>query len=158
MHYYSYCILCFFGGQYILVDYRLIYQIFEAEDDWYRTSYNNWATQPQSQEPSIHLPIQDGEEVFFKIKSTTQLKKLMDAYCQRQSVFISKQSLTPPTFDSSLMDRGLMKTRPPKTSTWKMAMRSMSWFSKSEVHSENDVKPYYLLNNSFMHYHSSDTS
>ena len=32
--------------------------------------------------------IQDGEEVFFKIKATTQLKKLMDAYCQRQSVHI----------------------------------------------------------------------
>lgn len=30
--------------------------------------------------------IQDGEEVFFKIKSTTQLKKLMDAYCQRQGL------------------------------------------------------------------------
>jgi predicted lipoprotein len=30
--------------------------------------------------------IKDGEEIFFKIKSTTQLKKLMDAYCQRQSV------------------------------------------------------------------------
>ena len=28
----------------------------------------------------------DGEEVFFKIKNTTQLKKLMDAYCQKQSV------------------------------------------------------------------------
>ena len=34
----------------------------------------------------IILSIQDGEEVFFKIKNTTQLKKLMDAYCQRQSV------------------------------------------------------------------------
>ena len=31
-------------------------------------------------------PTQDGEEVFFKIKASTQLKKLMDAYCQRQSV------------------------------------------------------------------------
>jgi len=30
--------------------------------------------------------MQDGEEVFFKIKNTTQLKKLMDAYCQRQSL------------------------------------------------------------------------
>lgn len=28
----------------------------------------------------------DGEEVFFKIKKSTQFKKLMDAYCQRQSV------------------------------------------------------------------------
>jgi len=27
---------------------------------------------------------QDGAEVHFKIKRTTQLKKLMDAYCQRQ--------------------------------------------------------------------------
>ncbi|XP_022727894.1 small ubiquitin-related modifier 1-like [Durio zibethinus] len=29
---------------------------------------------------------QDGNEVFFKIKRTTQLKKLMNAYCDRQSV------------------------------------------------------------------------
>ena len=35
----------------------------------------------------FHL-IQDGEEVFFKIKATTQLKKLMDAYCQRQGVLM----------------------------------------------------------------------
>ncbi|XP_019183178.1 PREDICTED: small ubiquitin-related modifier 1-like [Ipomoea nil] len=29
---------------------------------------------------------QDGNEVFFKIKRSTQLKKLMNAYCVRQSV------------------------------------------------------------------------
>ena len=29
---------------------------------------------------------QDGSEIFFKIKKTTNLKKLMDAYCQRQGV------------------------------------------------------------------------
>ena len=29
---------------------------------------------------------QDGEEVFFKIKNTTQLTKLMNAYCQKQTV------------------------------------------------------------------------
>ena len=28
----------------------------------------------------------DGEEVFFKIKKTTQFRKLMEAYCQRQTV------------------------------------------------------------------------
>nr|VDD32119.1 unnamed protein product [Brassica oleracea] len=28
----------------------------------------------------------DGNEVFFKIKRSTQLKKLMNAYCDRQSV------------------------------------------------------------------------
>ncbi len=30
-----------------------------------------------------YIYLQDGEEVFFKIKRTTQFKKLMDAYCQR---------------------------------------------------------------------------
>jgi small ubiquitin-related modifier len=35
---------------------------------------------------NLKVKSQDGEEVFFKIKSSTQLKKLMDAYCQRQSV------------------------------------------------------------------------
>ncbi|CAN8248296.1 unnamed protein product [Cochlearia groenlandica] len=29
---------------------------------------------------------QDGNEVFFKIKRSTQMKKLMNAYCNRQSV------------------------------------------------------------------------
>lgn len=33
---------------------------------------------------SIH--VQDGNEVFFRIKRSTQLKKLMNAYCDRQSV------------------------------------------------------------------------
>ena len=31
---------------------------------------------------------QDGNEVFFRIKRSTQLKKLMNAYCDRQSVAI----------------------------------------------------------------------
>ena len=32
---------------------------------------------------------QDGNEVFFKIKKGTTLKKLMSAYCERQSVDIN---------------------------------------------------------------------
>ncbi|KAG6407511.1 hypothetical protein SASPL_130502 [Salvia splendens] len=32
---------------------------------------------------------QDGNEVFFRIKRSTQLKKLMNAYCDRQSVEFS---------------------------------------------------------------------
>lgn len=32
------------------------------------------------------LVLQDGNEVFFRIKRSTQLKKLMNAYCDRQSV------------------------------------------------------------------------
>ncbi|OMO89341.1 Ubiquitin [Corchorus capsularis] len=32
---------------------------------------------------------QDGNEVFFRIKRSTQLKKLMSAYCDRQSVDLS---------------------------------------------------------------------
>lgn len=41
---------------------------------------------PGSEQLNLKVKSQDGEEVFFKIKTTTQLKKLMDAYCQRQSV------------------------------------------------------------------------
>ena len=41
-----------------------------------------------NQQDYINLKVksQEGEEVFFKIKKSTQFKKLMDAYCQRQSV------------------------------------------------------------------------
>ena len=38
---------------------------------------------------NLKVKSQDGEEVFFKIKNTTQLKKLMDAYCQRQGLAAS---------------------------------------------------------------------
>jgi hypothetical protein len=44
---------------------------------------------PGSEQLNLKVKSQDGEEVFFKIKATTQLKKLMDAYCQRQSVIFS---------------------------------------------------------------------
>lgn len=44
------------------------------------------ATGAGNEQLNLKVKSQDGEEVFFKIKSTTQLKKLMDAYCQRQSV------------------------------------------------------------------------
>ncbi|KAF7039392.1 hypothetical protein CFC21_049395 [Triticum aestivum] len=33
-----------------------------------------------------HINLKDGNEVFFRIKRSTQLKKLMNAYCDRQSV------------------------------------------------------------------------
>ncbi|KAF1356849.1 ubiquitin-related domain-containing protein [Delphinella strobiligena] len=42
---------------------------------------------PEDQAPSEHLNIKvtdNNNEVFFKIKRTTQLKKLMDAFCERQ--------------------------------------------------------------------------
>ena len=35
---------------------------------------------------NIKVKAQDGTEIYFKIKRTTQLKKLMDAYCQRQGL------------------------------------------------------------------------
>jgi small ubiquitin-related modifier len=41
----------------------------------------------QSAAPSEHLNIKvtdNNNEVFFKIKRSTQLKKLMDAFCERQ--------------------------------------------------------------------------
>ncbi|KAL6196269.1 PREDICTED: small ubiquitin-related modifier 1 [Fragaria vesca subsp. vesca] len=43
---------------------------------------------PADQAAHINLKVksQDGNEVFFRIKRNTQLKKLMNAYCDRQSV------------------------------------------------------------------------
>ena len=35
---------------------------------------------------NIKVKAQDGTEIFFKIKKSTQFKKLMDAYCQRQGL------------------------------------------------------------------------
>ncbi|XP_059660164.1 small ubiquitin-related modifier 1-like [Cornus florida] len=43
---------------------------------------------PTDQSVHINLKVkgQDGNEVFFRIKRSTQLRKLMTAYCDRQSV------------------------------------------------------------------------
>ncbi|KAK7320539.1 hypothetical protein VNO77_30100 [Canavalia gladiata] len=45
---------------------------------------------PNDQSTAAHINLkvkgQDGNEVFFRIKRNTQLKKLMNAYCDRQSV------------------------------------------------------------------------
>ncbi|XP_023884716.1 small ubiquitin-related modifier 1 [Quercus suber] len=43
---------------------------------------------PMDQSTHINLKVkgQDGNEVFFRIKRSTQLRKLMTAYCERQSV------------------------------------------------------------------------
>lgn len=35
---------------------------------------------------TLKVKSQDGNEIFFKIKRATQLKKLMDAYCARQAI------------------------------------------------------------------------
>jgi hypothetical protein len=45
------------------------------------------AGKPEESRPTEHLNIKvtdNNNEVFFKIKRTTQLKKLMDAFCERQ--------------------------------------------------------------------------
>ncbi|XP_057795293.1 small ubiquitin-related modifier 1-like isoform X1 [Salvia miltiorrhiza] len=43
---------------------------------------------PADSSAHINLKVkgQDGNEVFFRIKRSTQVKKLMNAYCDRQSV------------------------------------------------------------------------
>ncbi|KAK6774292.1 hypothetical protein AABB24_040057 [Solanum stoloniferum] len=40
----------------------------------------------QSGHINLKVKSQDGNEVFFRIKRSTQLKKLMNAYCDRQSL------------------------------------------------------------------------
>eukprot|EP01117_Protostelium_nocturnum_P016355 TRINITY_DN645_c0_g1_i1.p1 TRINITY_DN645_c0_g1~~TRINITY_DN645_c0_g1_i1.p1 ORF type:complete len:102 (-),score=32.28 TRINITY_DN645_c0_g1_i1:27-332(-) len=52
-------------------------------------SQANTGSSQASEDPNtINLRVvsQDGNEVYFKIKKQTSLKKLMDAYCQRQAV------------------------------------------------------------------------
>ncbi|CAI9088386.1 OLC1v1022695C1 [Oldenlandia corymbosa var. corymbosa] len=41
---------------------------------------------PGDQHINLKVKGQDGTEVFFRIKRSTQLKKLINAYCERQSV------------------------------------------------------------------------
>ena len=44
------------------------------------------AAAPGGEQLNIKVKAQDGTEIFFKIKKSTQLKKLMEAYCQRQGL------------------------------------------------------------------------
>jgi hypothetical protein len=46
------------------------------------------STTDEKKDDHINLRVvsQDSNEVFFKIKRTTPLRKLMDAYCQRNSL------------------------------------------------------------------------
>ncbi|CAM8900821.1 hypothetical protein QQ045_010161 [Rhodiola kirilowii] len=51
---------------------------------------NNQEEDKKPAQEGVHINLkvkgQDGNEVFFRIKRNTQLKKLMNAYCDRQSV------------------------------------------------------------------------
>ncbi|KAM3382866.1 small ubiquitin-related modifier 2-like [Capsicum galapagoense] len=47
---------------------------------------DNKLTSDQSGHINLKVKTQDGNEVFFRIKRSTQLKKLMNAYCDRKSV------------------------------------------------------------------------
>jgi small ubiquitin-related modifier len=39
---------------------------------------------PGGEHINLKVKAQDGSTVYFKVKKTTQLRKLMDAYCKRQ--------------------------------------------------------------------------
>lgn len=67
-----------------------------------------------SEHLNLKVKSQDGEEVFFKIKATTQFKKLMDAYVQRQGVILLSFSSPSPMCVSSSMARGSTKPRRPR--------------------------------------------
>eukprot|EP00485_Elphidium_margaritaceum_P003638 CAMPEP_0202700810 /NCGR_PEP_ID=MMETSP1385-20130828/13972_1 /ASSEMBLY_ACC=CAM_ASM_000861 /TAXON_ID=933848 /ORGANISM="Elphidium margaritaceum" /LENGTH=109 /DNA_ID=CAMNT_0049358081 /DNA_START=149 /DNA_END=478 /DNA_ORIENTATION=- len=58
-----------------------------AENTDANNNDNNEQNENQSQQNKEHLNLkvkdQDGTEVYFKVKKTTKLKKLMDAYCAR---------------------------------------------------------------------------
>jgi len=45
----------------------------------------NTSSKPEAESEHLNIKVTDGNnEVFFKIKRSTQLKKLMDAFCDRQ--------------------------------------------------------------------------
>merc|ERR1712039_489975 len=43
-------------------------------------------TKPSTDHINLRVVAQDGNEVYFKIRKTTPMKKLMGAYCERQGV------------------------------------------------------------------------
>ncbi|KAM3320835.1 hypothetical protein P3S67_008037 [Capsicum chacoense] len=47
---------------------------------------DNKLTSDQSGHINLKVKTQDGNEVFFRIKRSTKLKKLMNAYCDRKSM------------------------------------------------------------------------
>ncbi|KAK7305162.1 hypothetical protein VNO77_43062 [Canavalia gladiata] len=66
-------------------------EAFDRRESWKMsgvTNNNEEDKKPSEQGAHINLKVkgQDGNEVFFRIKRSTQLKKLMNAYCDRQSV------------------------------------------------------------------------
>ncbi|PHT51862.1 hypothetical protein CQW23_06324 [Capsicum baccatum] len=50
---------------------------------------DNKLTSDQSGHINFKVKTQDGNEVFFRIKRSTKLKKLMNAYCDRKSVYFN---------------------------------------------------------------------
>ena len=83
---------------------------------------------PMDQSAHINLKVkgQDGNEVFFRIKRSTQLKKLMNAYCDRQSVEMNSIAfcLMGGVFEPSKL---LMSLR------WRKVMKLMQCCTKLEV-------------------------
>lgn len=111
---------------------------------------NNKAEEP-AQSEHLNIKVTDNNnEVFFKIKRTTQLKKLMDAFCERQGksatsvrFLFDGQRVNPTDNPDSvswplcLYDHFLAKERARRandfSSTWKMAIPSRFTRNKSEV-------------------------
>ena len=60
----------------------------EKKDDNVIDTKTNVA-QPSEHTINIKVVNQDGAEVYFKIKTTTPFKRLMDAYCNRQGQIVT---------------------------------------------------------------------
>ncbi|KAL3328322.1 hypothetical protein AABB24_035784 [Solanum stoloniferum] len=77
---------------------------------------------PNDQMVHINLKVkgQDGNEVFFRIKRSTQMRKLMNAYCDRQSVDMNSIAFL-------LLSKLLMSWR------WRRVMKSMQCYIKLEA-------------------------
>merc|ERR1712039_908726 len=67
-------------------------------------------TKPSTDHINLRVVAQDGNEVYFKIRKTTPMKKLMGAYCERQGVsldsirFLFNGQRIQPEQDPSVLD------------------------------------------------------
>jgi len=66
----------------------------------------------ESDHINLRVSSQDGSEVFFKIRKNTPMRKLMDAYCARQSIALN-------SVDFYMMGKESIPNKLPKIWTWK---------------------------------------
>jgi len=66
-----------------------LFSCMSEPDDSQHGSPHGEETKPSTEHINLKVLDQEGNEVFFKIKKQTPLRKLMEAYCQRQGISLN---------------------------------------------------------------------